>query len=121
MLFGTVLGPVEVLAFLTSVALAALLRHERSAALPPLAGAVCFGIAIAVWAISLNPINAELSGWTAATLPDTWRAVRVQWELSHAAHAGFVLVGFVALILGALADRARTRGLPATSDEALAR
>jgi len=60
-----------------------------------------------VWAAFTAPVNAALSGWTAATLPADWTAWRDKWEASHAAHAALLALAFALLVRGALRDGKR--------------
>lgn len=58
-------------------------------------------IALVVWAVSVAPVNAALSGWTIDRLPPDWQEWRNQWEAGHAVHAA-LLAAALAILLAAL-------------------
>ena len=85
--------------------LASLLLTKRDALtrgwlLLALAGLI--GAQVVFW-VYTYPANVATSNWT--VLPDTWQALRAQWEYSHAAGAIFQLVSFTALTLACLSRR----------------
>jgi hypothetical protein len=59
-------------------------------------------IALLIWALTVAPVNAVLSGWTIDTLPPDWQDLRDQWEAGHAVHAA-LLAAALAVLLAALA------------------
>ncbi|MBS0242472.1 MAG: DUF1772 domain-containing protein [Proteobacteria bacterium] len=54
------------------------------------------------------PANAATANWTEA--PSNWKALKLQWEYSHAAGAACQLLVFVALILAVLSGPTRKLG-----------
>jgi len=56
------------------------------------------------WSLTF-PVNQQTHNWT--VLPETWMALRAQWEYSHAASAVLNLVALIALILSALVGESK--------------
>ncbi|HJS88173.1 MAG TPA: hypothetical protein VJ779_22200, partial [Acetobacteraceae bacterium] len=54
-------------------------------------------IGLIEWALVVAPMNARLNGWTAATLPPDWIAVRNRWEAGHAVQAMLFFLAFLLL------------------------
>ena len=82
---------------MTGFNLSALAVRERMARFVPALGA--FGCMLATQVIFWTwtyPANRATLNWT--TMPDDFAALRAQWEYSHAAAAGFALLGFALLI-----------------------
>jgi hypothetical protein len=52
-----------------------------------------------------QPINAEIMGWTSATVPAGWEALRDTWWSWHQVRLASTAAGFVLLVLAALSDR----------------
>ncbi|HJS85693.1 MAG TPA: hypothetical protein VJ779_09545, partial [Acetobacteraceae bacterium] len=84
--FGTVGAAIEVLAIVLAWILALRLRG-RPESRAALGAAVATTIGLIEWALVVAPMNARLNGWTAATLPPDWIAVRNRWEAGHAVQA----------------------------------
>jgi hypothetical protein len=59
------------------------------------------GLTLVVFFGFTFPANRRTRDWT--VLPDTWEALRRQWEYSHAVSAGLYFVAFIALIISLLA------------------
>jgi hypothetical protein len=99
------------LAYLLAVELAAMLvvavraRRTPRVFVPAITAIACLVAAQAIFWIWTFPANAATTNWT--TIPDGWEALRVQWEYSHLAGAGFQVLALCALIMAALA---RARG-----------
>jgi hypothetical protein len=102
--FGTVGAAIEVLAMALTWLLVLMMRRRRPALWWTLAAAVCVSAGLADWFLLVAPMNAALSVWRAETLPADWTRYRDQWELGHAIHAGFFMLGFSALVLALLAE-----------------
>jgi len=89
-----------------AIVLAFLVRRGR-AFRPALVGALCLVAALLIWAAIVNPVNEHWAQWQAAgarAVPDNFESLRLRWEWGHAARAALVLVGFVSLVIAALAD-----------------
>jgi hypothetical protein len=95
------------LAYLLAVELAAMVavavraRRTPRVFVPAIAALGCLVAAQAIFWIWTFPANAATANWT--TIPDNWEALRVQWEYSHLAGAGFQVLALCALIIAALA------------------
>jgi hypothetical protein len=50
------------------------------------------------------PVNAEVTTWTAATLPTNWTQWRHRWEYSHATRFALQLIGFGVLVCSLLVE-----------------
>ena len=74
-----------------------LLRRRPAALRWTGAAAVCLVASHAVFWIWVVPVNAALLPVTPQTLPPDWEALRLQWELAHAARAALQLVGLMLL------------------------
>jgi hypothetical protein len=61
-------------------------------------------LALAVFCVVTAPVNAALTGRTAATLPFDWPEYRLRWEAGHATSFVLVLCAFVAQLCAWFAD-----------------
>jgi hypothetical protein len=106
--FGLVGGPLQVLAFLASVALAWQLRGRpafRSTAL----GSLCLGLSLLLWYLLVQPVNgawAEALGAGTAEAVQAYAQLRSRWEYGHVAAFVAWLLGFSLLVDGALREAA---------------
>jgi hypothetical protein len=97
----TVLSPITLLSVLPVLAVS-LHEHRQSFTLT-LIGLICFvGTVIVSVAIEV-PIVERFRGWTVATLPPEWPALRDRWIRFHLLRIGGGLAGLVFLLAGALA------------------
>lgn len=75
-------------------------RRHRAGFVPALVGFLCLvGTQVVFWTFTF-PANQATGNWT--MLPESWMALRTQWEYSHAASAVLNLIALVALIRSAL-------------------
>lgn len=82
-------------------ALAALAWRERRRGwrwTPSALAAAAVALGLIVWGSFTHPANQTLNAWTAATLPAGWKAVRNQWETSHAIHAALIAFALAVLL-----------------------
>jgi hypothetical protein len=94
------LGIVVAGALSSTLALTILARRQQRAFAFALVAVLCIvGAQIVFWTYTY-PANRATSNWT--LLPDNWRALRAQWEWSHAAAAGLNLVALMALCVSVL-------------------
>ena len=100
------LGVVVLGALLLSLSLAVATRRRRREFVPALIGFLCIAGTQAIFWTFTYPANQETANWT--LLPDHWRALRTQWEYSHAASAVLNLAAFIALACAVLAARPGT-------------
>lgn len=105
LLFATVGAPIDIAALLAAALLAYLLRRERPAFRLALAGFLLMACGLAVWFWRVSPANAVLATWKPGPLPADYADVRWRWESGHMAVAALKAIGFVALLMAALAPR----------------
>jgi hypothetical protein len=102
------LGIVVFGALLSTLAYAIAARRRRGEFLPALIAFLCIaGTQVVFWTFTY-PANQATANWT--FLPDSWSALRTQWEYSHAASAVLNLAAFVALAIAVLARSDTNRG-----------
>jgi hypothetical protein len=97
------LGVVIYGALLSSLVLAVMVRRRRREFAAALTGFACLAAAHAIFWIYTYPANQATRNWT--VLPETWMALRAQWEYSHAAGAVLNLAALVALIVACTGGR----------------
>ena len=99
------LGIVLIGALIANLVLAILLRGRRAPFWFALAGFVLVGATLAIFFTWTFPANQATANWTVA--PDNWRALRTQWEYSHAVNAVLTFFALCAVTLSVLVrDRA---------------
>ena len=79
-------------------------RGRPDVARPALLAAIASVLGLAVWALVVAPVNAQLNGWTAISLPTEWQEARNRWEAGHAAGAVLFAVAFVAILRAIVRD-----------------
>lgn len=107
--FGNIGGAIYLLAIVATVALAFLLRHDRSMRRPVAAAAGLELLALIVFLSVVYPVNFRFPVHGSGLVPADWAALRDRWELGHT--VGFVLftAAFVLLVLGLLRSARPTR------------
>ncbi len=60
----------------------------------------CLAAGLAIFFLFTFPANVATDNWT--TIPDDWRSLRWQWEISHAVNAALTFLGFCTLTASAL-------------------
>lgn len=100
--FGQVLGPIEVVAFLSAIAVTVLLRKQRHSFRWSLLASICISLALIVWQLHNGPVNTSVETWTVDALPANWMTYRARWEYAHAARFGLYLLGFSASLMSVL-------------------
>lgn len=94
------LGPVIVVALLSTGSLAVAVRHDGVALAFALTGCLCTGATQVVFWTYTYPVNRATANWTVAT--ENWSTMRRRWEYSHAASALLALLALVGVILSAV-------------------
>jgi hypothetical protein len=102
-LFGLVLFPLAVV----NLALAIMLRHQRAAFAFALVAFLAIVANLAIFFAWTYPANVATSNWT--VVPETWAALRRQWEYSHAVNAIVMFSAFCALVLTTLLTQPQPR------------
>ncbi len=93
-------GVVVVAAFVSTLVLTIMLRIRGGPFALALVAFLCIaGTQVVFWMYTF-PANQQTNNWT--VLPENWRALRAQWEYSHAASAVLNLAALTALILAVL-------------------
>jgi hypothetical protein len=95
----------EFAALAATLTLAGLQRRNRTAFWLAVFAAACIAAAIAIFLIRTLPANEATRNWTEA--PADWEKLRSQWEISHAASAVAVFVGFCSVSLSILLHDAK--------------
>jgi hypothetical protein len=96
--WGEVFGPVEIVAFLSTLALLLLTWQDRSSRHAYLIAVVCYAVMLADFFVFNRPVNEALPSWTPETLPADWSNYRLRWEIGHALTALFSVIAFATLI-----------------------
>jgi hypothetical protein len=79
-----------------------MVRGQRKTFVLTLVAFLCIvGTQVVFWTFTY-PANRQTDNWT--VLPQSWMALRAQWEYSHAASAVLNLIALIALILSVLAS-----------------
>lgn len=108
--FAVVGGAAEIIGLASTIVVAIVVRGDRVGRGVAVVAAVCFVGTLAAFAVGNAPVNAQVSTWTAATLPSDWTTARARWEAAHAVSAVFGLTA-TALLLWDLQRRNRRTGL----------
>jgi hypothetical protein len=88
-------------ALISTLAWSVAARRNRREFVLALTAAACIVSSLAVFFLFTFPANQQTDNWT--SIPDNWRALRVQWEYSHVVAAALFLAALIALILSVLA------------------
>jgi hypothetical protein len=102
--FGTLGALLEVGAVVCSFVLTFLVRARHPALGWTLVGAICLVGAQVAWWAGVAPVNAEIDGLTAETLPVHWTQLRAQWEYTHALRAGLQMAALGAIVCSVLVE-----------------
>lgn len=94
------LGVVVFGALLSTLALAIAVRKRRSEFVPALIAFLCIAGTQAIFWTFTYPANQQTANWT--LLPESWQALRAQWEYSHAASAVLNLGALIAVAFAVL-------------------
>jgi hypothetical protein len=98
-LFGVVLFG----ALFLNLAMAIMLRDQRTAFWFAAAAVIGLVANLAIFFVWTYPANVATNNWT--TIPENWQALRAQWEYSHAANALVMFASFCLVTLSALTTR----------------
>lgn len=88
------------LALLANIAQAFVARQDRSGRMLALAACVCLVGNLVIFFVFTQPANAVTQNWSLQ--PESWEALRRQWEYSHAANAGVTFLAFCLATIAAL-------------------
>jgi hypothetical protein len=87
-------------AFVANLALAYAARGDRTSLLLALGAAALIAVNLTIFIIWTQPANAATQNWTVR--PENWQLLRAQWEYSHAANAGVILLALGCATVAAL-------------------
>jgi len=90
-------------ALLANVALALLVRAQRTPMILTSISALCLLVTLATFFGFTFPANQATNNWT--TVPADWQHLRWQWELSHAANAVITFLALCSLTMSLLWTR----------------
>ena len=96
--WGEIFGPVEIVAFLSTLALLVVTWRHRSSRRAYLVALVCYAAMLADFFVFNRPVNEAVRDWTSVTLPSNWSDYRLRWEIGHSLTALFSVIAFVTLI-----------------------
>ena len=82
--WGELFGPVQIVAFLSTLALLLLTWRDHSSRHAYLIAVVCYAVMLTDFFVFNRPVNESLLSWTPATLPPDWGNYRLRWEIGHA-------------------------------------
>jgi len=100
-------GPVEIIAFATSLTLLVARRRDPAPMRLTLVAALAYVGMIVVFFALNDPVNAALGSWTASSIPPDWPSFRLRWEIGHALAAILSVVAIIALVRAWLIERVR--------------
>jgi hypothetical protein len=106
--YGTIGGPIQVLAVLASIILSFLSRRARGFRLT-LAGTCCLIVSLGLWFVLVHPVNAEwgsvLQTGPRSAVVQSYVKLRERWEYGHVAAFIVWLSGVALLSLQSLQTR----------------
>jgi hypothetical protein len=100
------LGIVLCAAIIADLALAIRLRRHRAAFWCALVAFLLMAATLAIFFAWIFPANQVTVNWT--VVPENWRALRAQWEYSHAVNAVLTFLALCAVALATLLARDET-------------
>ncbi len=95
-----IVGLLLPLALLANMGNAVSLRRDVTAMGLSIAAAVLIALNLIIFVVFTQPANAATQNW--AVQPDDWKALRSQWEYSHAVNAGVTFLAFCCATLASL-------------------
>jgi hypothetical protein len=107
--FGIIGGPLEVATVVAVTVLAMTVGYQRPAGRFALAAALLHTAALGVWLGVVLPADIGSGDWSTGAVPSDWERWRVHWETGHTASFGLLLLGFGALVVAVVSERAPHR------------
>jgi len=104
-------GPVEIVAFATTMTLMVARRRDRAPMRLTVVAALAYVGMIVTFFVFNDPVNAALNSWTPSSIPSDWTGYRLQWEIGHALAAILSIVAIITLVRAWFIERDR-RGAP---------
>jgi hypothetical protein len=97
------LGVILIGALIADLGLAVRQRDQRVPFLLALLAVILMAASLLVFFNWTYPANQATANWTVA--PETWQALRRQWEFAHAASAGLQFLSLCSIVLSVLSWR----------------
>src|SRR5260370_37167456 len=91
--YGAAVGALEAAGFVCALALALVVGARPLRLYLAGGAAACLGLMIAIWAVSINPINKTVNSWAPQSMPANWAQFRDRWHALHTLRLGLALVG----------------------------
>jgi hypothetical protein len=104
-------GPVEIVAFATTMTLMVARRRDRAPMRLTVVAALAYVGMIVTFFLFNDPVNAALNSWTPSSIPSDWTGYRLQGEIGHALAAILSIVAIITLVRAWFIERDR-RGAP---------
>jgi hypothetical protein len=102
-------GPVEIIAFATTMALLVARRRDPAPMRLALVAVLAYVGMIVTFFTFNDPVNAALDTWTPSSMPPDWPGYRLRWEIGHALAAILAIAALVALVGAWFIERDRRR------------
>jgi uncharacterized membrane protein YedE/YeeE len=96
--FGRIVGSIEIIALLSTVVIAVLVRGQRQRLLLSLLASVFTVAALIIWQLNNGPVNEAVDSWTIGSMPPDWTVFRDRWEYAHALRAVLFTIALSVLI-----------------------
>jgi hypothetical protein len=104
-------GPVEIVAFATTMTLLVARRRDPAPMRLTVVAALAYvGMIVTFFALN-DPVNAALNGWTPSSVPPDWQNFRLRWEIGHGLAAILSIVAIVTLVRAWFIERDRREAL----------
>ena len=100
-------GPVEIIAFATTMTLLVARRRDPAPMRLTLVAALAYVGMIVTFFVFNDPVNAALNAWTPSSMPPDWENYRLRWEIGHALAAILSIVAIVSLVRAWFIERDR--------------
>jgi hypothetical protein len=110
--WGTIIGPFEVIAVLSTWGLVFVMRDRPPIRALATIAALCLTAMIAVFFALNAPVNAAVAQWSADALPADWHTYRLRWEIGHAVAFLLGLTALLALVRAAYLDAVEAQRQP---------
>jgi hypothetical protein len=101
----SLLGIVLIAAIVVNGLAAVSARGNRTAMLCSAAACALICLTLVIFFVWTYPVNQATQNWTVA--PDTWQALRAQWEYSHAINAGITFMALCCAIAAGMTRAGR--------------
>lgn len=100
--FAIIGAPLDVGAIVLGATMAFVLRRRRPAFWWAMAATILYAASLVTWISVVAPMNAILAQWDPGPIPETFAAVRDQWEAGHIAITAIKIAGLSCAIAAGL-------------------